>query len=292
MQSLLRLHQATPAPVVYFLAGCLPLPALLHLRMFSLFGQLCRLRDGDNILAKHAMNILSSANSSSKSWFWILRGLCLQYGLPPPSTWLSCQPTKLQIKSLAKAAVIQYWLHYLRAQADSLSCLKYMQTGFMGLTKCHPLFRSRGPSPWEVEKATSQARLLSGRYRVESLTGHWVPGNREGLCTLPDCWGTSAAHKGTVECLLLSCPSLSTTREALTEYSLTFLQTYPLLLPLALECLALDSVQFWLDCSTMPAVISAVQAGDDENVLFVLLNLTRNYCHSLHKARLSLLQCE
>ena len=183
--------------------GLCRLPALLHLRMFSLFGQLCRLRDGDNILAKHDMNILSSANSSSKSWFWRLRGLCLQYGLPPPSTWLSFQPTELQIKSMAKAAVLQYWLHHLRAQADSLSSLKYMQTRYMGLTKCHPLFRSCGASPWEAEKATSQARLLSGRYRVESLTGHWVPGNREGLCTLPDCWGTSAAHKGSVECLLL-----------------------------------------------------------------------------------------
>ena len=49
IQRLLRLHQATPAPVVFFLAGCLPLLPLLHLRIFSLFGQLCRLRSGDNI---------------------------------------------------------------------------------------------------------------------------------------------------------------------------------------------------------------------------------------------------
>ena len=62
IQRLLRLHQATPAPVVFLLAGCLPLPAQLHLRMFTLFGQLCRLRGGDNILAKHASNIFSSAN--------------------------------------------------------------------------------------------------------------------------------------------------------------------------------------------------------------------------------------
>ena len=82
------------------------------------------------------------------------------------------------------------------------------------------------------------------------------------------------------------------TREALTEYSLTFLQAYPLLLPLVLECLALDPVQFWLDCSTMPEVISAVQADNEENVLFVILKLTRNYCHGIHKARLSLLQRE
>ena len=51
LQGLLKLHQATPAPVVYFLAGRIPFIALLHLRIFSLFGQLCRLRRGENILA-------------------------------------------------------------------------------------------------------------------------------------------------------------------------------------------------------------------------------------------------
>jgi len=63
---------------------------------------------------------------------------CLQYGLPPPSTWLSAQPTKLQVKFLAKDAVLRYWLQQFRAQADSLPSLKYLQTRYMGLTKCHP----------------------------------------------------------------------------------------------------------------------------------------------------------
>ena len=157
LQRLLRLHQATPAPVVFFLAGCLPLPAQLHLRMFSLFGQLCRLRGGDNILAKHATNIFASANPSSKSWFWKLRSLCLQYGLPPPITWLSTRPTKLQVKSVAKSAVLQFWLARLRAQADSLPSLQYIKSRCLGLTRCHPIFRLCGSSPWEVDMDTFNA---------------------------------------------------------------------------------------------------------------------------------------
>ena len=289
LQRLLRLHQSTPAPVVYFLAGSLPFPALLHLRMISLFGQLCRLRGGDNILASHGTNVFSSANSSSKSWFWKIRSLFIQYCLPHPSTWLSFPPSKEHVKSLTRAAVLQYWLHHLRSQADSLPSMKYLNTSYLGLTKCHPLFRSCGASPWEVEKATSQARLLSGRYRVESLTGHWVPANREGLCNLPSCLGTAAAHRGSVECFLLSCPSLSVTREALLQYTLSYLQDNPLLL-LVEQCLSLAPAQFWLDCSTMPAIIMATQSFGEENVLFVILKLTRNYCHGLHKASLSLIK--
>ena len=67
---------------------------------------------------------------------------------------------------------------------------------FMSLTKCHPLYTSCGSSPWEVEKAVTQSLLLSGRYRLESLTRHWTPGNRGGLCSLPDCWGTPSSHYG------------------------------------------------------------------------------------------------
>ena len=203
---------STPAaPVVYFLSGCLPIKAILHLRMFSLLGQLCRLRGGDNILARHAISIYSSQSSPSKSWFWRVRELCLQYSLPHPSSWLSSQPSKVQVKSMCRSAVLQFWLDNLRSQAATLPSLQYLRTSFLGLTRCHPMFTSCRSSPWEVEKATTQARLLSGRARLEGLTSHWEPGNRGGLCTLPECWRTPAAHKGTVKDFLLSCPSLTST---------------------------------------------------------------------------------
>ena len=144
-------------------------------------------------------------------------------------------------------------------------------------------------TPWEVEKATSQARMLSGRYRIESLTGHWVPWNREGLCTLPDCWATPLSHKGTIESFLLSCPSLASSRQALREHNQAILHPYPDLLLLVSACLELDQAQFWLDCSTMPPVITAVQLWG-EGPLFALLRITRNYCHVMHKARSALLQ--
>ena len=244
IQRLLRLHQATPAPVVFLLAGCLPLRAQLHLKIFSLFGQLCRLRGGDNILAKQASNIFSSSAPCPKSWFWRLRNLCLQYGLPHPSVWLSFQPTKMQVKTMAKSAVLEFWLDKFRTKADSLSSLLYLKTRFLGLTKCHPMFRSCGSSPWQIEKATTQARLLSGRYRVEALSGHWVPWNRAGLCTLPDCWNTNLAHKGTVESFLITCPSLTTTRLVLEEFTTNLIQAHPYLLPLYNLCLTQDAIQF------------------------------------------------
>ena len=85
---------------------------------------------------------------------------------------------------MVRAAVLKYWLARLREKADSLSFLKYLRTSFMGLTRCHPIFLTCGSSPWETEKAVTQGRLLSGRYRVDSLSGHWVPWNRVVLVYL------------------------------------------------------------------------------------------------------------
>ena len=132
--------------------------------------------------------------------------------------WISYKPTKYQVKTMAKAAVTDYWLEKLRLKAEGLISLKYLKSRFLGLSRCHPIFWTCGSSPWEVDKATTQARLLSGRYRLESLTSHWVPWNREGMCSLPDCWKTAVAHEGTVQSFLLDCPSLSSTRQVLDQY--------------------------------------------------------------------------
>ena len=191
---------------------------------------------------------------------------------------------------MVRAALLQHWQDKLGAKASSLSSLKYLRTGFLGLTRCHPLFRTCSSSPWEVEKATTQARLLSGRFRVEALTGHWVPWNREGMCVLPDCWKTDKAHKGTMESFLMSCPSLSGTRDVMNEHSMSYITSkYPHLLPLVQQCLEYDPVQFLLDCSTMSPVITACQA-EGEIVLFPLFKISRSYCHGLYKARVSLLR--
>ena len=190
---------------------------------------------------------------------------------------------------MTRGAVHQYWRKELQTKADSLLSTSYMKTGFMSLTVTHPIFTSCASNPWETEKAVTQARLLSGRYRLESLSGHWTPGNKEGLGTLPNCWGTaSSSHKGNVESFLLTCPSLAHVRTELAISNLRFLHDHPHLEDTVRQCLVSDEVQFWLDCSTMPLVISAVQ-GEGGKVLELLLKMTRNYCHRLHMTRKKLL---
>ena len=178
----------------------------------------------------------------------------------------------------------------LRAQADKLDSLCNLKTRYLGLTECHPLFSTCRSSPWETEKAVTQARLLSGRARLESVTKHWSPGNRRGLCTLPDCWETPSSHYGDMTAFLLTCPSLASTRRAMDEFASMFLQDNPNLVEIVKKCQALDPTQFLLDCSTMAPVISA--AHSDNTVVPALFKLTRNICHNLYKRRTNLMESD
>ena len=123
---------------------------------------------------------------------------------------------------------------------------------------------------------------------LEALSGHWTPGNKEGMCSLPECWATPASHKGSIEAFLLTCPSLSTTRIELTISTMRYLHDNPHLEELVRKCMLLSPVQFWLDCSSMPPVIAEVQVHGNV-ILQLLFKLTRNYCHGLHTARTKML---
>ena len=58
---------------------------------------------------------------------------------------------------------------------------------------------------------------------------------------------------------------------------------------LATQCLNDNPVQFLLDCSTIPAVITA-HNEEGEHVLYAFFKISRNYCHGLYKARINMLR--
>ena len=98
-----------------------------------------------------------------------------------------------------------------------------------------------------MERTTIQSRLLSGRYRVEALSQHWVLWNREGICVFPDCQGTQyALHTEKLWRIYSICalPSPRPGNTCISSVNLFWSQ-------LVCECFVSDPVEFWLDPSTM-----------------------------------------
>ena len=145
----------------------------------------------------------------------------------------------------------------------------------MSLSSTYPIFSTCGSSSYEVSKAIIQAKFLSGRPRVESLTRHWDLSNREGFCLL--CKDTEPVL-GTLEHLLLAggCPALTEARLSMLNFFNSYLVPRPHLLHLFKECWNSNETLTLLDCSVIPIVISTCQASQEGTILKDLFYITRN----------------
>ena len=179
----------------------------------------------------------------------------------------------------------------LRGQALPLDSLKYFKPGFMSLSITHPLYSTCGSSPYQVSKAAVQARYLSGRARVEALTGHWDISNKDGFCLLCK---TIKPTLGTLEHLLLSggCPALVDARLTMLSFFQAYMVSRPYLLPLLQACWDVDTnltMQFLLDCSTIPLLIKMTQ-DSQHPVIKDIFYMTRTYVYKIHLTRRRLLE--
>ena len=241
-----------------------------------------------SIINSVARTALVCEKPSSRSWFHQIRAICLQYALPSPLSLLDSPPTKYTYKTLVKRHVVSYWEDLLQQEASQLPSLEYFHPQVMSLSSPHPLWTTAGSNPFEISKAVIQARMLSGRYPSDYLARHWTK-NRNGHCLLPLCSGREKL--GTLEHILLHCPSLEPCRQKVLSLSRILSsedQITKTILEVIFENPGNFLMQFLLDCSALPNVQDAVQLHGPQ-LLDSLFRISRTWCYSVHRTRCSML---
>ena len=278
VQRLQRLHPRTPRAVVFFLAGCLPFEAVLHIRQLGLFSMICHLPTDP--LYAHAKYVLTEAPSKAKSWFQQIEKICTQYGLPSPLHLLSYPLAKGAFKSLVRRKIVEYWQTLLRAEAESMSSMKYFKSELYSLTRCHYIWSTAASNPYECSKSTVLARMISGRFRSEALCRHWST-NRSGNCRAPSCYQIY----GTLEHLLVSCPALDSVRERLNTMWLDKSVMFPSLHATIRDILVSDEnqkVQFILEPLSFPEIFKSFKIHG-KRFIEQLSYLTRTFAFYIEK---------
>ena len=156
----------------------------------------------------------------------------------------------------------------------------------MSLSTPHPIWTSCSSNPFEVNKATVQAALLSGRYKTDYLSRHWTSANPNGFCLL--CPGKFLF--GTDQHFLLHCEALALQRSKVIDLWSRHAEDDEHLHKLLKDILKSPPAllaQFLLDPSVVPEAVALGQKKlINTNSLFYL---TRTWCYSLHRKRLQLL---
>ena len=182
----------------------------------------------------------------------------------------------------------------LRGEATLLPSLTYFYPSHMSLSTPHPLW-TMAESPYQVSKAITVATMLSGRYVTDHRARYWSRSNPDGHCQL--CLFTGhPATPGTLEHLLLKCPTLAETRTQSNTFWSAYLRDKPFLFPIILHHTLTPGIegeklhmQLLLDPSTCPMVVRAVQTKG-VGILSHLLYMTRTWCHTHHLKRKRMLK--
>ena len=286
LQRLMKLHDRTPDCVVFFLAGSLPATALLHLRQLSLLSMICHLEG--NTLKSVQTKILIEAKPAATSWIQQVRDICVQYQLPHPLQLFSSPMKKEKFKTICKQKVSEYWHEKLSHQAD-LPSLTYLQPSFLSLSSPHPIYTSLDGNPYQAKAARIQSLFLSGRYRSEELCRFWSQ-NKNGFCLLDSC--KDLHQRENIEHILLHCDGLTEVRRRLVAFTRKVTDDKPVLKQIIESYLFSEDeelrMQFLMDCSVLPLVISAHQEYG-AIIHQDLFRVSRTWCRSVHVARLKAL---
>ena len=284
LRRILKLPEDTPECFLFLVSGSLPFSALLHCRILSLFNMICNLQN--NPLNFIAYNALTRSRPSSKSWFHMVKDLTIQYDLPHPLRLLESPLPKDRFKGLFKSKIHQYWRQYLTIQCSGMTSLRFLQPGFCSLQQPHPMLTYSFGNYVDARALTIQLLLLAGRYRTEKLRRHWS-GNKGGFCLYQVCYNLK--HIDDEEHFLLHCPALVCERRRLFNKISIYCRDKPVLSDLVCRYLYnaddLLKMQFLLDASTLPDVVSAFQVHGNY-ILAECFKIGRLWCLSLHNARL------
>ena len=149
----------------------------------------------------------------------------------------------------------------------------------------HRIWTSAGSKLYEVAKARIQLLFLSGQYPCVRFARHWCSDNSGGLCTNQDCLENGCIES--IEHILLTCPAYISTGSSMID--LISSVKNPVSMSLAKAFIQSNSkstiLQFLLDCTSIPEVVSAVQQLG-EAIYSDLFYLTRTWCYCIHKERM------
>ena len=190
---------------------------------------------------------------------------------------------------MCQKRVNEYW-HSKLSLGATLPSLEYLHPEFLSLSKPHPIWSSLDGNPHQAKAAKTQALFLSGRYRTQRLSRFWSE-NSDGVCLLDTCKDQHIVED--IWYIIIGCSGLNETRRRLTSFTSSFISDKPVLQPIVRAYLyaaenGTQVMQFILDCSVLPLVITAYQKYGPV-IHQQLFRVTRTWCRALHRDRLKAL---
>ena len=282
LRGILKLGPVSPIAPLYFLLGELPIEAVLHMDILTLFW--CIWANPQTKIHEILKYLLMISDSSSLTWSAHLRLLFQIYQLPDPLTLLSSPLwPKETWKILIKTTITAFYEAIWREKASRNSKLFFLNVQVTGLAgRPHPVL-SGVMSTQEVVRSRIHVKMLSGDYPCNSYMGS--DRNEDAFCRLCQ----SLAPHLPAPCedmvhLLTRCRGTADTRTRITPDLLNLIAHYLPGNDILVHPNQTHLTQLILDPTSLNLPMT-IRISPDHPALPEILAVCRNLCYAVHKDR-------
>ncbi|CAG2254375.1 unnamed protein product [Mytilus edulis] len=210
LKQLMSLPTNTPDPAINILTGILPVEAQIHLKVMTLFINVCT-QPNESLEKQLARRQLCIKSMNSNSWFIQVKTIMLKYDLGNASEWLDIQMKKDELLNKAKKGINAYWIERTTSLAKLYTGLRYLNSDIFMPGKIHPILRIKHQSPRDSKRVPTKIKLLTGTYILQPLRYKIYKEGTEDHCIACEC------KEETLEHLLIECEAWNYLRDPILQ---------------------------------------------------------------------------
>ena len=210
LKQLMSLPTNTPDPAINILTGILPVEAQIHLKVMTLFINVCT-QPNESLEKQLARRQLCIKSMNSNSWFIQVKTIMLKYDLGNASEWLDIQMKKNELLNNAKKGINAYWIERTTSLAKLYTGLRYLNSDILMPGKIYPILRIKHQSPRDSKRVPTKIKLLTGTYILQPLRYKIYKEGTEDHCIACEC------KEETLEHLLIECESWNYLRDPILQ---------------------------------------------------------------------------
>ena len=280
LKGILQLSKQASTAALHFLTGELPVEAILHRDVLSLFYSVWA--NPNSRIYSIVKYLLTSSNENSSTWSNYLRLISKQYGLEDPLELLKKDaPTKSTFKNDLMVRIRAFRESDLRIQAVPNEKLKFFNVSMIGLSGRHQPVLSGLLTVNDVKKSRHHLKMLAGDLYTYEVKSAQSGGS-------PHCCQSCEIKSETISHILTYCSAYSEVRlRIFQEIAYLCMQSksgvYFAELVKDNELLC----QFILDPTSMNL---QRRIGNNDPMLGLFIQKSRDLCFSINELRLKLLK--
>ena len=266
-------------PAIYILSGVLPVEALIHKRILSLFGNITRL-PSESIEVRLAKRQLEIKTFKSNSWFIAVKKILIKYDLPLPEAVLDNPPSKNKWKKQYNSAINKHWSKKVISQAKLYSSLKFLSKRYI-VGQCHTAIKPLPHSTRDINRIPVKNKILTGTYILQTNRAKFNQNEINPVCQL--CWNADE----TIQHFLLDCSYLENVRKPIISVIKTQLGE---LQEVYSDVIRHSFLQLVIDCSVILEHCNKQTGKLVMDIIYQISYHSRRLVYALHAARYSKLE--